>query len=166
MSEQYPKLQFLTDLIFCFGDISSTRKFCDNINIYPIKPEIKKFTAYRSIILTPSGEPEKYSWKKNELDVSRIAGVLSWSRSLNGADYYCKKHVESSRIIVLEGEIEGFDLLDYCQKVMNHYKDNQECEPYLESLKRQIDLYYKEEEIVSINIINYYILKDEKKEYI
>lgn len=152
---------FLTSLILCFGDNNSTKVFCEKIDSYPVKPEIKRYQAYRVLWLTLPEYSHEHSWKKDSLDHSKICGVLSWSKTIKSAEFYSKKHSEPSRIILLEGEINGFDLINYCQIIVNNYDGILIYQSYIDSLKRHIDLYKAEEELISLNVIHYFIIKDE-----
>lgn len=157
---------FLEALILCFGDSSSTKNFFLNfMEQSPISIPLKNTVAYRYLILSSGVEDEgRGGWKKAQFNPDLVTGILSWSKTVDGAKYYVKKHTEPSYLILLQGEIIGVDLSEYCQDLIQYYRksfpsqDAALIENLLQTLEMQLWKYAREAEIVSIEVKSHFIL--------
>lgn len=168
------QLNFIISLIECFGDSKATKNFIEKaLTQSPIPLFTFETVAYRYLILSLTEQEEGYGgWKKPFFDASKVAGVLSWSKTESGAEYYVKKHGEPSRLILLQGNIKALDLYEYSKLLIEYYqkehpfnaydKESRFIYSYIPVLNDQINKYCKEEELISLEVISFEIIKDYK----
>lgn len=166
-------VNLLKAIIEAFSLQAGTAELAQQITSYEIKPDLIGQTAYRYIILSEGLEdsPERAA----QLNWQQITEPYrSWSKTRTGAEYFSSMHGnKDSYRILIEGEVKGFVLLDYSQKVIEEAKKlakqmigdskyfhiEESLRDYILAVNTLITEFSKEEEIVVTDVISYRVIE-------
>jgi hypothetical protein len=173
--EHYIELMRELTSVYKAGGWGGTESFGSRLDKFKIKPETKTYSAFRYIILTEGLDEEDIygpnTTRMAQLDWSKlIEPYQSWSKSLAGAESFLKDNeLGNAYPILLEGKIEGFVLKDYASTVIEETKQlikntkeipglvEDNLDYVLHELESEVKCYSEQDEIISVNVIDFII---------